>query len=177
MVDMIVKSWISPKVELRKSSIHGVGLFAIEKIGKNEVIAYKGGHLLEVDEFNELPDECKAAGLQVDDIIFLAPRSESEAKGVMVGINHSCSPNVGICGQIDTTAMRDIEAEEELTGDYVVAYQNEYFNFTCNCRSEDCRGVVTSNDWKNPELQEKYKGYFSIYLQKMIDKNNSKEDR
>jgi len=176
MVDMIVKSWISPKVELRKSSIHGEGLFAIEKIAKDEMVAYKGGYLLEADEFNELPDECKAAGLQVDDTIFLAPKSKSEAKGVMVGINHSCSPNVGICGQIDTTAMRDIEPGEELTGDYVVAYQNEYFNFTCNCGSNNCRGVVTSDDWKNLELQQRYRGYFSMYLQKMIDKRNAKED-
>ncbi len=168
MVDMIVKSWVSPKVELRKSSIHGEGLFAIEKIAKNEVIACKGGYLLETGDFNKLPDECKAAGLQVGDTIFLAPKSESEAKGVMIGINHSCSPNVGICGQIDTTAMRDIELGEELTGDYVVAYQNKYFNFMCNCVSKNCRSVVTSDDWKNPELQEKYKGYFSIYIQKKI---------
>lgn len=172
---MVVKSWISPKVKLGKSPIHGEGLFAIEKIAKNEVIAYKGGYLLEVCDFNKLPDECKAAELQVDDTIFLAPKSKSEAKGVMVGINHSCSPNVGICGQIDTTAMRDIELGEELTGDYVVAYQNEYFNFMCNCGSKDCRGVVTSDDWKNPELQQRYKGYFSMYLQKMID--NEKQER
>lgn len=175
MVDMIVKSWISPKVELRKSSIHGEGLFAIEKIAKDEVIAYKGGYLLQAGDFNKLPDDCKTAGLQVDDAIFLAPKSESEAKGVMIGINHSCSPNVGICGQIDTTAMRDIELGEELTGDYVVAYQNEYFNFTCNCGSKNCRGVVTSDDWKNPVLQQRYNGYFSMYLQKMID--NEKREK
>lgn len=172
---MTIKSWISPKVELRKSPIHGEGLFAKVRIAKDEVIAYKSGYLLESDEFDKLPNDCKAAGLQIDDNVFIAPKKVSEAKDVMVGINHSCAPNVGICGQIDTTAMRDIEPGEELTGDYVVAYQNEYFNFTCNCGSNNCRGVVTSDDWKNLELQQRYRGYFSMYLQKMID--NEKREK
>lgn len=170
---MVLKSWISPKVELRKSSIHGEGLFAIEKIAKDEVIAYKGGYLLDMDEFNKLSNECKAAGLQVDDTIFLAPKNKSEAKDVMVGINHSCSPNVGICGQIDTTAMRDIEPGEELTGDYVVAYQNEYFNFICNCRTKKCRKIVTLDDWKNATLQKKYNGYFSMFVQRKINSHKN----
>lgn len=149
-------------------------MFAISRINKDEVIAYKSGYLLEVSEFNKLSDVCKSAGLQIDDAVFLAPRKLSEAKNVMVGINHSCSPNVGICGHIDTTAMRDIEPDEELTGDYVIAYQNEYFNLACNCGSESCRRVITSDDWKSTELQQRYKGYFSMYLQKMINEHNEK---
>ncbi len=169
---MCVKSWVSSKVELRKSPIHGEGLFAIEKIFKDEVVAYKGGYLLEASEFDQLPDECKAAGLQVDEFTYLAPKKSSEVKDIMVGINHSCLPNVGISGQIDTTAMRDIEPNEELTGDYAVAYQNEYFNFVCSCKTEGCRSRVTSDDWKNPRLQKKYKGYFSMYLQNIINNRN-----
>ncbi len=169
MKTVSIKSWVSPKVELRKSAIHGEGLFAITNIAKDEVIAYKGGYLLSPNEFNCLPDECNAAGLQIDEDVYLAPRDIPEARDVMVGINHSCTPNVGISGQIDTIAMRDIEPGEELTGDYVVAYQNDYFNFTCNCPSKDCRKEITSDDWKNPKLQDMYKGYFSMYLQKRID--------
>ena len=170
---MQAKSWISPKVELRKSRIHGNGLFAVESIEKDEVIAYKGGHLLEVDEFNKLSESCKAASLQIDNSVYLAPVNEAEVGGVMVGINHSCSPNVGIQGQIDTTAMRDIEPGEELTGDYVVAYQDDVFSFSCNCGSDGCREKVTSEDWKISELQRKYKGYFSLYLQRLIDKKDN----
>ena len=96
--------------------------------------------------------------------MFLAPKKLSEVDDVMVGVNHSCSPNVGICGQIDTTAMRDIEPGEEITGDYAVAYQNDHFNFVCNCGSHDCRKRVTSGDWMNIVLQNKYRGYLSKYI-------------
>ena len=92
----------------------------------------------------------------------------------MVGVNHSCSPNVGICGQVDTTAMRDIGIGEELTGDYVIAYQNSYFNFSCNCGTDSCRVDITSNDWMDEVIQKKYEGYFSMYMQKLIDKRNPK---
>lgn len=156
-------------MKIGKSQIHGVGLFAIDAISKDEVVAYKGGHILEANDFNQLPDLCKAASLQIDENIYLAPVDIAEANDVMVGINHSCSPNVGISGQIDTIAMRDIEPGEELTGDYAVAYQNDYFNFKCECSTQECREVVTSDDWKNPALQKQYRGYFSMYIQKLIN--------
>lgn len=169
---MEVRSWISPKVALHESKIHGGGLFAVEPIAKDEVIAYKGGYLLDTDEFNKLTEGCKVASLQIDKSVYLAPMNEQEIEGVMIGINHSCSPNVGIRGQIDTTAMRNIKPGEELTGDYVVAYQDDVFSFICNCGQENCRGKITSEDWKNLKLQKRYKGYFSLYLQRKIDDNN-----
>jgi hypothetical protein len=36
-------------------------------------------------------------------------------------------------------------------------------------RSSQCRGTVTGYDWKIPELQERYDGYFSLYLQDKIN--------
>jgi len=35
-------------------------------------------------------------------------------------------------------------------------------------RLPDCRGKVTFNDWKIPEIQKRYDGYFSWYLQEKI---------
>jgi hypothetical protein len=37
------------------------------------------------------------------------------------------------------------------------------------CGSPNCRGLITEEDWKIPELQKKYDGYFSWYLQEKID--------
>jgi len=70
---MNVKSWISSKVVLLDSPIHGKGLFAKKKILKDEVVAYKGGYLIELDEFRQLSDECKSAGLQIDKNYSLRP--------------------------------------------------------------------------------------------------------
>ena len=38
------------------------------------------------------------ADLQVADDLFLAPVDEAEFEGVMMFLNHSCEPNVGVQG-------------------------------------------------------------------------------
>ena len=48
----------------------------------------------------------------------LTPVSEAEFEGLMMFLNHSCEPNVGIQGQIVFVALRGVAAGEELTLDY-----------------------------------------------------------
>jgi hypothetical protein len=38
----------------------------------------------------------------------------------------------------------------------------------CRCGSARCRGVVTGRDWQRPELQQRYRGWFSAYLQQRM---------
>jgi len=45
---MIRLSYLSPKTEVRESKIHGRGLFAKVDIGKGEIVAVKGGHVVEL---------------------------------------------------------------------------------------------------------------------------------
>jgi SET domain-containing protein len=59
----------------------------------------------------------KASPQNTDDL-FLAPVTAAEFESVMMFLNHSCEPNVGVQGQIVFVAMRDIAAGEELTLDY-----------------------------------------------------------
>lgn len=42
----------------------------------------------------------------------------------------------------------------------------------CLCGVENCRGLVTGNDWKLKELQDQYKNYFSPYLNEKIKELN-----
>jgi hypothetical protein len=35
----------------------------------------------------------------------------------------------------------------------------------CTCRGEGCRKVITGDDWRLPELQRRYAGFFSRYVQ------------
>jgi len=39
-------SYRSPKTAVRRSPIHGRGLFAIRPIAKGEIVAIKGGHIM-----------------------------------------------------------------------------------------------------------------------------------
>jgi len=39
----------------------------------------------------------------------------------------------------------------------------------CRCGAPTCRRIVTGKDWKRQDLQRKYRGLFSWYLERLID--------
>jgi SET domain-containing protein len=158
----------SPKTEVRTSPIHGKGLFAKHSIAAGEIVAVKGGHILPKHEWTDLEQQLGSAEIQIADDLFIAPVSQEQRDGSMLYTNHSCNPNIAIQGQIVFVAMRDISAGEELTHDWATTDDLNYA-MECNCGSENCRGTITGKDWMKKELQEKYKGWFSWYLQRKID--------
>jgi hypothetical protein len=44
-----------------------------------------------------------------------------------------------------------------------------YDEFDCECGAANCRGRISGNDWRRPELWERYAGHFSPYLQRRIN--------
>jgi hypothetical protein len=83
-------------------------------------------------------------------------------------VNHSCEPNAGLQGAATLVAMRDIEPGEEITYDYAMTDTSAYDQFTCRCGANNCRSGITGDDWRNPELRSRYRGYFSSYLEDLI---------
>ena len=164
------KSWISSKVHKGlPSKIHGKGLFAAESISKNEVVAVKAGYVLDKAEFEKVKNNIGGAEIQIADGIFIAPTAKSEVEDSMIYFNHSCEPSIGVGGNVLIVAMRDIAAGEELTMDYAVEWADPELELApCSCGNSTCRERVTGNDWKNPELQKKYAGYFSWYIEQKI---------
>ena len=71
-------------------------------------------------------------------------------------------------GQIVFVAMRDIRAGEELTHDWAMTDCDDG-QMICNCGAASCRKTVAGRDWMRPELQEKYRGFFSWYLRRKIE--------
>ena len=169
-------TYLSPKTVKGPSAVHGVGLFACAPIRRHEVIAVKGGHIMKASDWSELePSVGEAAEVYVTTDLVIAPRTREEHDGSMMHLNHSCEPNVGIEGQIVFIALRDIAAEEELLLDYAMMddYDGE---MNCSCQATACRGVVTGKDWELPELQRRYKGYFSSYLERKISEKRQGEN-
>ena len=119
-----------------------------------------------------IPEQWRDYDLQIDDDHFFGATDSSELEDSDF-INHSCSPNSGIKGSLQIVAMRDIELGEEITFDYAMA-QSVDFEMPCACGSPHCRKLITEDDWKIEELQKRYDGYFSSYLQNKINalKNN-----
>ncbi len=70
--------------------------------------------------------------------------------------------------------MRDIKKGEEITFDYAVCMTSNILNMHCLCGKNNCRKLITGDDWKIEELQKKYAGYFQPYIQEKIDNKNKK---
>jgi SET domain-containing protein len=160
-------SYRSPKTEVRKSPIHGHGLFAIASIAKDEIVAVKGGHIINREQLREIAPTLGPVEIQIGDNLFIAPVTQEEREGSMLYSNHSCDANLGIRGEIIFVAMRDIGVGEELTHDWCTTDDDDY-SVKCNCGSPNCRATLTGKDWQLRELQGRYAGYFSAYLAEKI---------
>ena len=160
-----MSSWFSPKVEKRTSPIEGRGLFANQAIAAGEIVAVKGGAIMDSDALALIRNYVSPAEIQIEDDLYIAPRTAAEVEANILCLNHSCRPNVGVRGQITFVAMHDIPAGSELTIDYAMIDGDPAVRMECSCGVPECRKVITGNDWRLPALQQRYAGYFSRYLQ------------
>ena len=156
-------SWLDPRVVVAASPIEGQGLFTREPIEEGEVVVRLGGQLLTDEEF------CarrlvKYSSLAIDDRLNLLL---DEDNPVNFG-NHSCDSNLWMADEVTVVARRRIEAGEEVTVDYALHTADLPWSMACRCRSSSCRGVVTSDDWRRPDVQKRYAGHFSPFLNRRI---------
>ncbi len=143
----------------------GYGVFAAEDIAKGTLLVVWGGTVMTLDELASQSQRARRHSLQVEENLYLVNQDLPEVGDY---INHSCSPNVGMAGQTALIAMRDIHSREEICYDYAMSDGSPYDEFLCSCQSPLCRGVVTGSDWMILDLQERYRTYFSPYLQRRI---------
>ncbi len=160
-------SYLSPKTAVGPSPIHGKGLFALRPIRRGEIVAIKGGHVFDEKRLGRVMGRIAWSFIQIEDGFYLGAMSAAEVRRNKIWLNHSCQPNVGIRGQITFVAMRAIRAGEELTYDWAME-ENKQRRMRCHCGGARCRKTLTGQDWKQPALQRKYRGYFSAYLAEKI---------
>ena len=158
-------SYLSPKLENRPHPGKGdCGVFCREPIARDEIVALWGGKILSSAEIDRDMPNFTQQILQIEEAFYLMTPSMEPSDC----FNHSCQPNVGLSGQIGLIAMRDIDVGEEVCLDYAMCDGTDYDEFVCSCGAPNCRGRITGEDWRRPELWEQYDGYFSPYLQRRI---------
>ena len=159
-------SYLSPKLEGREHQAKGgVGVFAREAIQAGERLSVWSGIIVQADHLADLPDWQKKRSVQVEEDLYLVTTREDEPADFF---NHCCNPNAALDGQITLRALRDIAPGEEVCFDYATSVGSPYDEFECACGAPNCRGHITGNDWQRPDLQAKYAGKFSPYLQHRI---------
>jgi hypothetical protein len=151
--------WLHADVEVRHSPISGRGLFARAHIAAGTVVSRLGGHLVDTATLRDMlataahdPAQPYIDTITVDtDLHLVLPRRRANGYG-----NHSCDPNLWWVGPFDLAARRDLADGEELTNDYATSTAEPDFAMRCSCRSASCRGMVTGDDWRRPDLQDRY---------------------
>ena len=145
---------------VRASEIEGTGLFADRAFDEEETVLVLGGTVIDDAELAHLR---RHSSLAVGEEINLLQAEDDPAR---YG-NHSCDPNLWLADEVTVVTRRPVEAGEELTIDYatmtVVPWEME-----CSCGAAACRGVVTGEDWRRPDLQERYAGRFSPFINTRI---------
>ncbi|HUH94637.1 MAG TPA: SET domain-containing protein-lysine N-methyltransferase [Casimicrobiaceae bacterium] len=142
---------------VRKSPIHGRGVFALTQLAKGTPIVEYKGRRTSWEEATVLPDSDPdnpahtfLFGLK-DGRVIDARRGGNAARW----INHSCDPNCEAfedeASRIFIEARRTIRRGEELTYDYRLAVDGklstrERIRYVCRCGARKCRGSLLSDD-------------------------------
>lgn len=159
--------FFTTKLYAKSCAFGELGAYANEEIKKGEIVAIYTGKVIDKKAHDALSPEFKHYTFGIGNNAFLAPYSLEDLDEDDY-INHSCEPNIGIVGLNILVAMKDIRKDEELTIDYAMCDTQEE-DMVCLCGTKLCRKVITGNDWKLPQLQKKYKRFFSDYILRKID--------
>lgn len=164
------ESYVSPKVEKRKITGRGFGLFAKEIIFKGEIVSISGGVVITKSQFDELKKYSLDYAYQIADNLYICPLNPTDPSDDW-RMNHCCEPNCGLDGNTMFVAIKTIQPNEELTYDYCMTETDSDYTIDLSCGQSTCRKKLTGDDWKKSELQNKYKKYFSSYIKNKIDSN------
>ena len=164
------KTWVDPRQDIRPSAIHGMGVFARDPIHEGEAVEILGGDLMTDEEFRAFQRTARRFNaVQIGEDLHLVERPAVTQQRIG-SINHACDSNLWLADEVTLVARRDIEAGEELTADYALfsAQPDWVMDMPCHCGSPVCRGVITGNDWKLKEVQERYQHHFTPFLNARI---------
>ncbi len=163
--------WIHQAIEVRPSPIEGHGLFATAPLPVGTVVMRLGGRLVTTVELRALiaaADE--PGGVYVDTItvgedrhLVMPPKQD-----VHYG-NHSCDPTAWHLDAYTIGLRRAVAAGEEITVDYATQSGLPGWTMECRCGSPSCRGTLTGDDWRRPELQQRYGEHWVPLLRSRID--------
>ncbi|MGA2112785.1 MAG: SET domain-containing protein-lysine N-methyltransferase [Anaerolineales bacterium] len=141
-----------PLFRIRRSTIHGLGAFAVRRIRKGvRVIEYAGDRITPKEADARYDDDQNPLGrvllFTVDRrTVIDAGRGGNAARF----INHSCDPNCESLiedGRVFIETIREIALGEELTYDYHLQREGISLSgarrlYPCHCGSKKCRGTL-----------------------------------
>ena len=142
----------SDLIEVRRSNVHGLGVFAARRIPKGTRIIEYVGERVSHDEADRRYEEKDADDSHT--FLFIVDSKTVIDAGVDGNdarfFNHSCDPNCESTvakRRVYIEAIRDIEPGAELTYDYQIQREDDDPDnidevFACRCGFPQCRGTM-----------------------------------
>ncbi|HEY4211498.1 MAG TPA: SET domain-containing protein-lysine N-methyltransferase [Steroidobacteraceae bacterium] len=171
----------SDLIEVRRSKVHGMGVFALKPIVKGtRIIEYLGDRVSHAEadrryEGKDANDSHTFLFIVDSRIVIDAGADGNDARF----FNHSCDTNcesVIEAKRVFIEATRDIAVGQELTYDYQIYREasdppNIDDVFACRCGAANCRGTML---WpQEPKKRRKKKAKVSKNKKKMIKKKKN----
>lgn len=166
--DYPLESWWLPTLVVAPSSIHGQGVFTRKAISVGTVVIRWGGVLF-TDADMKAGKVRQHTYVGIGNGLYLANPLE-KAPSLDDFMNHSCDSNLWMTDEITLVPRRPISAGSELTADYAMWLNLPDYRLktACNCGSPFCRHGITGLDWQLPEVQIRYAGHFSPFINTLI---------
>ena len=140
------------RIQVRRSGIHGKGVFAVQPLKKGEtVLEYTGEVISWKQALRRHPHDPKDPQhtfyFHIDDDNVIDGK---QGGNVSRWINHACSPNCEadeVDGRIFIRTLRAIKPEQELFYDYGLTIDERYTPklkklYPCRCGTAHCRGTL-----------------------------------
>ena len=152
--------------KVKKSKVHGTGVFALENIKKGshiieyigEKITKKEGDKRSAERIKNFLDKKNEGSVYIFELNKKYDIDGSPLYNKARYINHSCSPNCEvdiIDNKIWIISIKKINKGDELNYDYGYPFDKDDFDdHVCKCGSKKCIGyIISTDDWG------KYKKY------------------
>jgi SET domain-containing protein len=157
----------SDLIEVRRSDVHGLGIFATQRIVKGTRIIEYVGERVSHDEADRRYEEKDANDSHT--FLFIVDSKTVIDAGVDGNdarfFNHSCDPNCESVVQnkrVFIEAIRTVEPGTELTYDYQIQREDDDPDnidevFACRCGFAQCRGTMLWPTERKPPAKSKGK--------------------
>ncbi len=140
------------RIQVRRSGVHGKGVFAVTDIAEGEAIIEYVGEIISWEEAqakhpHDPSDPNHTFYFHIDEQRVIDAKLGGNSSR---WINHACDPNCEadeVDGRIFIKALRNIPAGEELHYDYGLIIDERYTpklkaEYPCWCGSPKCRGTL-----------------------------------
>lgn len=127
-------------LSIKSCVLRGNHVIANRFMKKGELrIPIDSGELIPIEEMDD-----SYYALQISETHFIGTK-EPDFEDATCFLNHACQPNLAFeNGEPVLVNLVDIHPGDELTWDYSTSIDDGNFAMTCHCKSDHCRGTITS---------------------------------